>query len=147
MVKVAAIEQKALDLELGAMLDLKELLQLQVGLSRLKNEALSRFAEGKLEGEDLISGFVAHVNDARNYLTRLILHERDNLEDQARTQHREPEALWAEAVSEPTPPAATHREADGVVATDDPKRHLRTVAEPGAGVGEELAAGASAIKV
>jgi TRAP-type uncharacterized transport system substrate-binding protein len=100
MVKVAAIEQKALDLELGAMLDLKELLRLQVELSRLKNEALSRFAEGKLEGEELISGFVAHVNDARNYLTRLILHERDNLEDRAQSENRPAEELWEEAVGE-----------------------------------------------
>jgi hypothetical protein len=100
MVKVAAIEQKALDLELGAMLDLKELLRLQVELSRLKNEALARFAEGSLEGEELISGFVAHVNDARNYLTRLILHERDNLENRAQSENRPAEELWEEAVGE-----------------------------------------------
>jgi TRAP-type uncharacterized transport system substrate-binding protein len=100
MVKVAAIEQKALDLELGAMLDLRELLRLQVDLSRLKNEALSRFAEGNLEGEALISGFVAHVNDARNYLTRLILHERDNLENRAQSENRPAEELWEEAVGE-----------------------------------------------
>lgn len=100
MLKVAAVEQRALDLELGAMLDLRELLRLQVELSRLKNEALSRFAEGKLEGEALISGFVAHVNDARNYLTRLILHERDNLENRAQSEQRPAEELWAESMGE-----------------------------------------------
>jgi TRAP-type uncharacterized transport system substrate-binding protein len=100
MIKVAAIEQRALDLELGAMLDLKELLRLQVELNRLKNEALSRFAEGKLEGEALISGFIAHVNDARNYLTRLILHERDNLENRAESENRPAEELWAETMGE-----------------------------------------------
>ena len=98
------------------MLDLKELLRLQVDLSRLKNEALSRFAEGRLEGEALISGFVAHVNDARNYLTRLILHERDNLENRAQSENRPAEELWFETIGEwpgeirqapasPSPPA------------------------------------------
>jgi len=92
--------QRALELELGAMLDLRELLRLQVELSRLKNEALSRFAEGKLEGEALIAGFVAHVNNARNYLTRLILHERDNLENRAQSEQRPAEELWAETMGE-----------------------------------------------
>ena len=82
------------------MLDLKELLRLQVDLSHIKNEALSRFAEGKLEGEALISGFVAHVNDARNYLTRLILHERDNLENRAQSENRPAEELWIETIGE-----------------------------------------------
>jgi TRAP-type uncharacterized transport system substrate-binding protein len=98
MIKVAAIEEQALGLEMQAMLDLGELLRLQRELGRLKNEALARFAEGKLEGEQLISGFVSHVNDARNYLNRLILHERDNLEDRANEQKRPPQALWDETV-------------------------------------------------
>ena len=51
-----------------------------------------------LEGEELISGFVTHVNDARNYLTRLILHERENLEEKAVAQHRPPEAVWSEEI-------------------------------------------------
>jgi TRAP-type uncharacterized transport system substrate-binding protein len=100
MVKVAAIEEQALGLEMQAMLDLGELLKLQRELGRLKNEALARFAEGKLEGEQLISGFVSHVNDARNYLNRLILHERDNLEDRASEQKRSAQALWDETVGE-----------------------------------------------
>jgi TRAP-type uncharacterized transport system substrate-binding protein len=98
MVKVAAIEEQALGLEMQAMLDLGELLKLQRELGRLKNEALARFAEGKLEGEQLMSGFVSHVNDARNYLNRLILHERDNLEDRANQQNRPTQALWDETV-------------------------------------------------
>ena len=31
-----------------------------------------------------MSGFLAHASDARDFLMRLILHQRDNLEDQAR---------------------------------------------------------------
>jgi TRAP-type uncharacterized transport system substrate-binding protein len=103
MIKVANVEQRALDLELSPTLDLKELLALQIELNRLKNDALLRFAEGKLEGEALISGFIAHVNDARNHLTRLILHERDNLENRAESEARSAEALWAEAVGKRPP--------------------------------------------
>ncbi len=108
MLKVTSIERQALELELGAMLDLKELLQLQVALSQLKSEALEKFAEGELEGEELISGFVSHVNDARTYLTRLILHERESLEKQARHEKRSPQALWHEVVGEFPPPHSHH---------------------------------------
>lgn len=100
LLKVTAIERQALHLELGAMLDLKELLRLQAELSELKSEALEKFAEGDLEGETLISGFISHVNDTRTYLTRLILHERESLEKQARHQKRSPEALWHEALGD-----------------------------------------------
>jgi len=110
MVKVAAVEEQALALEMQAMLDLGELLKLQRELGRLKNEALARFAEGKLEGEQLISGFVSHVNDARNYLNRLILHERENIEDRAHQQKRPTQAVWEETLgasrAEQKPPGA-----------------------------------------
>ena len=109
MIKVANVEQRALDLELRPMLDLRELLGLQIELNRLKNDALLRFAEGKLEGEAVISGFIAHVNDARNHLTRLILHERDNLENRAETEDRSAEALWAEALGERSLGGSGHR--------------------------------------
>jgi hypothetical protein len=98
MLKVAAIDEQALALEMEARLEIKELLRLQRELCRLKNEALARFAEGKLEGGELLSGFVSHVNDARNYLNRLILHERDNLEDQAVKERRTTESVWSEAL-------------------------------------------------
>ena len=38
-----------------------------------------------------MSGFLAHISDARDFLVRLILHQRDNLEDQARALDRKPE--------------------------------------------------------
>jgi hypothetical protein len=52
--------------------------------------------------KELMSGFLAHASDARDFLMRLILHQRDNLEDQARAQHRPAEVLWNEAVGERT---------------------------------------------
>jgi TRAP-type uncharacterized transport system substrate-binding protein len=98
MLKVAAIEEQALTLEMGPRLEIRELLRLQRELCRLKNEALARFAEGKLEGGQLMSGFVSHVNDARSYLNRLILHQRDNLEDEAVNERRTAESVWREAL-------------------------------------------------
>jgi len=41
-------------------------------LTRLKAEALDRFVEGELKGKELMAAFLAHVADARDYLTRLI---------------------------------------------------------------------------
>ena len=81
-------------------LELKELIRLQLEVSRLKAEAIQRFADGELEGEELVSGFITHVNDARDYLTRLILHVRDNLEDKAARESRSVETIWFEEVGE-----------------------------------------------
>ncbi len=100
MLKVTAIEERALHTEMGARFDLKELLRLEVELGGLKSEALQRFAAGEFEGEQLISGFITHVNDARDHLTRLILHERDNLEGLAARESRTAEAVWYEAVGD-----------------------------------------------
>jgi TRAP-type uncharacterized transport system substrate-binding protein len=103
MVKVAAIEEQALAQEMEALLDIKELLRLQRELAMLKNQALGRFADGKLVGTELLSGFLSHVNDARNYLNRLTLHQRDNLEDRAVSERRPAEAIWSEVLGESQP--------------------------------------------
>ena len=100
ILQVAEVERRALALSRAPTLDLAALLQLQEDLARIKGEALEQFAEGKLGGEDLMSGFLAHASDARDFLMRLILHQRDNLEDIARAQRRPPEALWNEAIGE-----------------------------------------------
>src|SRR5262249_42110514 len=99
IVKVADIERRGAVQELSAELDLSALLELRPQLVRLKQEALAKFAAGELEGEALMSGFLTHVSDTSSYLTRLILHQRDNLEDAARIQGRSAEALWVEAVN------------------------------------------------
>lgn len=80
--RVVEIERHVLALELDRSTSLDPLLDLQRQLGQLKAEALERFVNGEIEGEDLLLGFLAQVNDARDYVTRLILHERDNLEDQ-----------------------------------------------------------------
>jgi TRAP-type uncharacterized transport system substrate-binding protein len=103
ILKVADVERRAMALELAATLDLPALLLLQKDLARLKAEALEKFADGELEGEELMSGFLTHVSDTRDYLTRLILHQRDNLEEEAQLQGRRPQALWREVVGEGRP--------------------------------------------
>ncbi len=104
ILKVAEVERRAQELESAPSMDLPTLLALQGELVRLKAEALARFAAGEIEGDQLMSGFLAQTNDARDHLTRLVLHARDNLEEEARQQGRPTEALWAEAVG-PIPDA------------------------------------------
>jgi TRAP-type uncharacterized transport system substrate-binding protein len=100
ILRVAQVERRALALSRAPTLDLAALLQLQDELSQIKGEALERFAEGVLDGEELMSGFLAHASDARDFLSRMILHERENIEDHARAQRRPLEVLWNEAVGE-----------------------------------------------
>jgi hypothetical protein len=102
--RVLDVERRAQALESSAEIDLAELLRLQDDLGRLRCEALERFAEGELGGEELMSGFLAHAGDARSYLTRLILHVRDTLEERAQAEGRPPRALWEEALSLPLEP-------------------------------------------
>ena len=98
ILQVAKVERQALVLSRAPTLDLSALLPLQDEVSRIKGEALERFADGELEGEELMSGFLAHTSDARDFLMRLILHQRDKLEERARALRRPAEALWNEAV-------------------------------------------------
>ena len=94
MERVIAIESAAMQTELSAKLDLGELIRLQRELAELKSEAVRKFASGELEGEGMIHGFLALVNDARNQLTRLILHQRDNIEEQAAAEHLDADRIW-----------------------------------------------------
>jgi hypothetical protein len=116
LLKVTAIEQQALQLELASRLELAPLLALQADLGRLKNEALERFTHGELEGEGLMSGFLTHANDARDYLARLILHARTTIEKQARKQGLSPDAAWDLAIG---PHEAPQTEALEVAALAD----------------------------
>jgi TRAP-type uncharacterized transport system substrate-binding protein len=102
ILQVARVERRALEMSRAPALDLALLLQLQEDLARIKGEALERFADGELEGEELMTGFLAHASDARDFLMRLILHERDNLEERARAQGRSAESLWNDALGETT---------------------------------------------
>jgi hypothetical protein len=106
LVAVSDVERRAARLEQAATLDLAQLLPLQQQLNDLKDQALGKFASGELQGEQMISGFLTLVNDARGYLTRLILHERENLEHQAEHQGRQVQEVWRENVNGPSQPVA-----------------------------------------
>ncbi len=96
MERVLAIESTSMKTELSAQLDLRTLIRLQRELAAIKSEAVQKFAAGELEGEGLVHGFLDLVNDARNQLTRLILHQRDNIEEQAAQEHRDAGTIWIE---------------------------------------------------
>ncbi len=98
LLKVTAIERAALQLELASRLELAPLLALQEDLGRLKGEALERFTLGELEGEGLMSGFITHANDARDYLARLILHAKKLLLRSKQREGLSPEAAWELAI-------------------------------------------------
>ncbi len=110
LLKVTAIEREALQLELASRLELAPLLALQSDLGRLKNEAMERFTLGELEGEGLMSGFLTHANDARDYLARLILHARTTIEKQARKQGLSTDAAWALAIGGHETPSSNEPE-------------------------------------
>jgi uncharacterized protein len=94
MERVISIESSMFHNEVAAELDLAELIRLQRELGELKAQAVRKFAVGELEGEGMIQGFLALVNDARNQLTRLILHQRENIEQFASRQRVSPDAVW-----------------------------------------------------
>ncbi len=103
LVSVAQIEQQVLEQERAAQLNLRSLLELQESLNKIKDEALQRFASGELQGEQLVAGFLTLVNDTRSYLMRLILHQRENVEQLAAHQGRNAQELWQEAYNAASP--------------------------------------------
>lgn len=92
--RVLTIEKESLENEVAAQLDLAELIRLQGELAKIKSQAVSKFATGELEGEALIQGLLSLVNDARNQLTRLILHQRENIEQQSSIEQRSADEIW-----------------------------------------------------
>jgi hypothetical protein len=72
MVEVTQIEGTVRDWELGPQLSSDDLLRMRNRLSRLKSEALEKYAAGVLIGEELLPTFLAHVTDVRNYLSAMI---------------------------------------------------------------------------
>jgi TRAP-type uncharacterized transport system substrate-binding protein len=90
ILKVDAVERQVSELERSLSIPLEKLYAAQRELERLKQEALTKFAAGDLEGEELFSGFLSQVSDVREFVTRLILHERDVIEDSARAAGRNP---------------------------------------------------------
>jgi TRAP-type uncharacterized transport system substrate-binding protein len=70
--QVTRIEEQAVQAEREGQLDPKKLAALREQLHALKTEALDRFTQGELAGKDLLAGFLAQANHAREYVIRLI---------------------------------------------------------------------------
>jgi len=102
--KVAAIERQVGELERGDSLKVEPLLELQRELARLKNEALERFSSGELEGRELISGFLTHVNDARDFVGQLIVYVRNSSGQSAAARSDLAEVVRSQAIADAEEP-------------------------------------------
>jgi TRAP-type uncharacterized transport system substrate-binding protein len=101
LLRVAALERRIATLELSASLELEPLAALRRELLELKSEALERFAAGELGSYGTITGLLTPINAARDQIAELILHVRENLEQQAEAEGRSAGSLWTEAIDQP----------------------------------------------
>jgi NMT1-like family len=99
MLRVAEVERKAVEIELSASQELPPLVALQRDLLQLQGEALERFASGELGGQSALADLLAPVNAARDHVGDLLLHVRENIEEEAQAQGRPPGAVWQEAIA------------------------------------------------
>ena len=76
--QVTRIEERVLETERNRQLTLPELSLVRDRLHRLKTEALDEFAQTDFASKDLMAGFLAQVNDVRDYMSRLIRERQDN---------------------------------------------------------------------
>jgi TRAP-type uncharacterized transport system substrate-binding protein len=98
LLRVADLERRIAALELSASLELEPLAELRRELLQLKSEALERFAAGELGSHATIADLLTPINSARDQIADLILHVRENLEQQAEAEGRSAGALWSEAI-------------------------------------------------
>ena len=71
---VTEIEMDALVLEQSEVPDAEALQQLRRRLTEIKSEALEKYAEGRLRGEEQMSSLLMHVSDVRRCLDSLFAH-------------------------------------------------------------------------
>jgi hypothetical protein len=96
--QIAALEARVVELELSADIALEPLITLQRDLLQLKGEALARYATGDLGNQATLTDLLVPLNAARDHVGSLLLHVRENLEQQAETEGRSAEEVWDEAV-------------------------------------------------
>jgi TRAP-type uncharacterized transport system substrate-binding protein len=101
MMRVIKIEQQALESELSAKLQLVDLIRLQQELALLKSDAVRGFVSGEWQSPTMLNGLLALINDTREQITRLILHERENIEQDAEKKHVQPDSLWRKELDAP----------------------------------------------
>jgi TRAP-type uncharacterized transport system substrate-binding protein len=79
--QVTRLEERLLGAGSGRSLAVAELLALKDQLARIKVQALDDFARGGETGKELFSGFLTHLHDVRDRLTRLIQQKGDQEAD------------------------------------------------------------------
>ncbi len=99
---VLEVERQLLDCDLHASVPVGRLVKLHQRLVELKQEVANRFFSGELEGQRLMLGFMTLANDVRNHIARLIMHERDNVEEIASQADQNIETLWTDRIETPT---------------------------------------------
>ena len=75
--RVSEIEQRTMEFERNSEMKVAQLIELQAELNGIKSDMIAQFQRGDIDGADTLSGFLIHVNDANENLTRMILHERE----------------------------------------------------------------------
>ncbi len=81
---------------------LERLLDLRRELGAIKGEALDRFGDGRLVGEDLMGSFLIHVNDVRGAIVHQIFQERQKrLQSSLIDQRRRTESLLRHVTQAP----------------------------------------------
>ena len=66
-----------MEFETNDAMTVDDLVHLQAELNDIKTDMIQQFQSGDIDGADTLSGFLMHVNNANEHLTRMILHERD----------------------------------------------------------------------
>ncbi len=97
--EIAALERRIAELEISAQLELEPLVELQGKMLRMKSDVLTRFTAGELGDQVTLTDLLSPLNAARDHIGDLLLHVRENLEQQALEQGRTAEAVWQEAIA------------------------------------------------
>jgi TRAP-type uncharacterized transport system substrate-binding protein len=98
--RVAEIERRIVEIELGASLDLDTLIEVQRELLRLKSGVLDHLTSGAIDDPAQLSSLVDPIDTARDHVGDLLLHVRSELEDRARREGHAPSAVWNEAAAD-----------------------------------------------
>ncbi len=99
LTSVLEIEGQLLQFDSQASVQLGQLVQLHQNVIALKREVARRFFSGELDGQALMLGFMTMANDVRSHIARLILHERDNVEELAGPELQNLETLWHDRIT------------------------------------------------
>jgi hypothetical protein len=97
LLRVVDLERRVVEIELSSAIDLDDLIAIQRELLQVKSETLDRFTRGEIDGRTTLADLLVPIRALRDPVGELLLHVRDNLEEQARAEGRTAGAVWDEA--------------------------------------------------